>query len=96
VGFTDDATTHRYINDWIKPAQAANELGLCAAQSAAVTALSKTVPNLHYASGVGKLGDDPAVASESSGGIGVHPSTLAHLAIGEYVAGKVAQIISGH
>ena len=76
----------------IKTAQAANEDGLCSAQHAAVTKLQATVPNLHYATSAGKLGNDPAVAGESTGGMGVHPTALAHLHMAEFVAGKLRTI----
>ena len=83
---------HEYTNNWIKLAQAAGQDGLCTAQHAAVTSLQKTVPNLYYASSHGKLGDDKAVAGESTGGMGVHPTALAHLHMAEFVAAKLRAI----
>eukprot|EP01052_Picozoa_sp_SAG31_P058917 SAG31_NODE_18269_length_641_cov_1.828413_2_plen_62_part_00 len=52
-------------------------------------ALQARFPNLHYASAKGKLGGDPDVAQDSTGGIGVHPTQLAHLHMAEFVAGRL-------
>ena len=80
---------HEYTNNWIKPQQAANEDGLCATQRTAFESLQSEVPNLHYAGSSGKLGPDADVASESTGGIGVHPSQLAHLHMAQFAADKL-------
>ena len=90
---------HEYTNDWIKEAQETNEAELCTAQNSAVTRLAKaTSGNLHYVTRRGKLlGDpanpaNPAIIGESTGGMGVHPSALAHLHIAEFVAAKLRSI----
>merc|ERR1719506_3204960 len=59
---------HDYTNNWIKPAQAAVQKGLQKAQASVVAALRVTHPNLHYASSVGKLGDDLDVVQDSTSG----------------------------
>ena len=69
---------HEYTNNWIAPQQAANQDGLCGAQRSAFDSLQGRVPNLHYAGSAGKLGGG-AVAQDSTGGIGVHPTQLGHL-----------------
>lgn len=85
---------HRYTNDWIKVEQEAAELSLAAAQKAAVAKLTASgLVGLHYISGDGKLGPDLAVASESTGGMGVHPTSLAHLHIAEFLAARLAPIL---
>ena len=76
----------------IKHAQAAVQDGLCAAQRAAVTELQRQVPNLHYVTSAGKLGKDEAVAGESAGGIGVHP-TPAHRPVRRREAAPVAAAV---
>jgi hypothetical protein len=86
---------HEYTNNWIKVAQAVGQDGLCSAQHTAVSELQKVVPNLHYTSSLGKLGDDNAVAGESTGGMGVHPTALAHLHMAEFVAQKLHAIERG-
>ena len=78
--------------NWIKVAQAENEAKLCTAQQAAVSELSR-VSNLHYVPRKGKLGADQAIAGESTGGMGVHPSSLAHLHMAEFVAAKLRPIL---
>jgi hypothetical protein len=83
---------HEYTNNWIKKAQQAGQDGLCSAQHAAVTELSKTIPNLYYATSAGKLGSDLAVAAESTGGMGVHPTALAHLHIAQFVAATLSKL----
>ena len=83
---------HEYTNNWIKHAQAAVQDGLCAAQRAAVTELQRQVPNLHYVTSAGKLGKDEAVAGESAGGIGVHP-TPAHRPVRRREAAPVAAAV---
>lgn len=83
---------HEYTNNWIKTAQQDSQNSLCSAQHTAVTELSKTIPNLHYATSKGKLGSDPAVAAESTGGMGVHPTSLAHLHIAQFVAAKLHEL----
>ena len=55
-------------------------------QASAVAALQGRFPNLHYTGAARKLGDDVDVAQDSTGGIGVHPTQLAHLHMAEYVA----------
>ena len=85
---------HRYTNDWIKVDQESAELSLAAAQQAAVQKLvANGMAGLHYITGEGKLGPDLAVASESCGGIGVHPTTLAHLHIAEFLAARLKLIL---
>jgi hypothetical protein len=87
---------HRYTNDWIKVNQAAVELGLARAQREAVVKLAGLgMVGLHYVTGEGKLGSDPLAAMESTGGMGVHPSSLAHLHIAEYLATHVKPILFG-
>lgn len=79
-------------------AQGANEAKLCTAQQAAVAQLGK-VSNLHYVTRQGKLLGDPAapadraIAGESTGGMGVHPSSLAHMHMAEFVAAKLQPIM---
>ena len=80
---------HAYTNNWIKTEQKINQGALATAQAAAVKALQARFHNLHYASAQGKLGDDPDVAQDSTGGIGVHPTQLAHLHMAEFVAEKL-------
>jgi hypothetical protein len=80
---------HEYTTNWIKPQQRLNEDGLCAAQRTAFEALQSEVPNLHYASSAGKLGPDDSVARESTGGIGVHPTQLAHFHMAQFAAQKL-------
>ena len=80
---------HEYTTNWIKPQQRRNEDGLCAAQRSAFEALQSNVPNLHYASSTGKLGPDDSVARESTGGIGVHPTQLAHFHMAQFAAQKL-------
>ena len=85
---------HRYTNDWIKKSQESQELSLAAAQQAAVAKLSGDgMLGLHYIRGEGKLGPDAAAASESTGGMGVHPTSLAHLHIAEFLAEKLRPIL---
>lgn len=84
---------HQYTSNWIKPAQTANEKELCKAQHDAVLSLQPAVPNLYYATSEQKLGNDSVIASESCGGMGVHPTGLAHLAIGQFVSEKIAEIL---
>ena len=80
---------HEYTNNWIKSEQKINQDALETAQAAAVKALQPRFPNLHYASARGKLGNDPDVTQDSTGGIGVHPTQLAHLHMAEYVVEKL-------
>jgi hypothetical protein len=97
---------HEYTNNWIKQAQAKNEAEICTAQYSAVTQLAKgSTNNLHYVTRHGKLlGDpainpvNPAIMGESTGGMGVHPSSLAHLHMAEYVAAKLRELrlFTGH
>jgi hypothetical protein len=71
-----------YTNNWIKAAQREQQDGLALAQRAAVAAL-------HYATAKGKLGGDVGVAGESAGGVGVHPTQLAHLHMAQFVAAQL-------
>ena len=74
--------------------QATQQLALASAQQTAVRALvASGVMNLHYVEGKGKLGSDPAVVQESTGGMGVHPSSLAHLHMAKFVADKLRDIL---
>lgn len=77
---------HEYTNNWIKVEQKANQDALEIAQAKAVKALQNRFHNLHYASAKAKLGDDLDVVQDSTGGIGVHPTQLAHLHMAEFVA----------
>ena len=65
---------HHYTNNWIKTEQKINQDALEAAQSAAVAAFQARFPNLHYAAAQGKLGSEPDVQQDSTGGVGVHPA----------------------
>ena len=76
-------------NNWIKTAQAHNQNGLAAAQATAVRSLQSKFPNLHYVPAAGKLGADADVVQDSTGGIGVHPTQLAHLHMAQFVAAKL-------
>jgi hypothetical protein len=51
-----------------------------------------THPNLHYASSRGKLGGDPGVAQDSTSGMGVHPTQLAHLHMAQFVAARLSEL----
>ena len=85
---------HIYTNNWIKTSQASQQLSLASAQHTAVNAIIQSGDtNLHYVEGEGKLGDDPVVVQESTGGIGVHPSSLAHLHMAQFVADKIRHIL---
>jgi len=85
---------HEYTNNWIKRAQSNNQAQLCQAQNAAFVELQDLVPGLHYIDSDGKLGNDPEVADESTGGMGVHPSSLAHLHMADFVATRLRRILS--
>ena len=85
---------HSYTNNWIKTEQQRNQDALAKAQAAAVAKMRGRFPNLHYASAAGKLGVDGDVAQDSTGGIGVHPTQLAHLHMAEFVATKLKAIAS--
>ena len=85
---------HLYTNNWIKLGQQAQQLALNAAQRSAVEAAQKAGDTkLFYLGAEGKLGDDAGVAMDSTGGIGVHPSSLAHLHMAEYIAKGLAPIL---
>ena len=77
---------HLYTNNWIKAAQSVQQLALAAAQKIEVLKAQRAGDtNLYYLGAEGKLGADVGVAQESTGGIGVHPTSLAHLHMAEYV-----------
>ena len=48
--------------------------------------------NLHYVTGDGKLASLGEAQYEATGGIGVHPSNIAHMRIAEYVAEQVSPL----
>ena len=83
---------HEYTNNWIAPQQAANQDGLCGAQRSAFDSLQGRVANLHYAGSAGKLGGG-AVAQDSTGGIGVHPTQLGHLHMAQFAAAKLRGLL---
>jgi hypothetical protein len=83
----------RYTNNWIKTEQQINQDALASAQRSAVANLQARFPNLHYAAAEGKLGGDVDVAQDSTGGIGVHPTQLAHLHMAEFVAEKLTVLL---
>jgi hypothetical protein len=71
---------HDYTKNWVRANQATVQRDVAAVQPRAMAALaSQCVRNLHYPSYGGKLGGDARVAHESTGGIGVHPTSLAHI-----------------
>lgn len=85
---------HLYTNNWIKPGQQENQLALNAAQHSVVAALQAAGDSqLFYLGAEGKLGPDKAVAMDSTSGIGVHPSPLAHLHMAEYIAKGLIPIL---
>lgn len=85
---------HDYTSNWIKANQATVQKNLNDAQRRAVVALTtQGSKHLHYVSSQGKLGGDVGVAQDSTGGIGVHPTSLAHLHMSNFVAEKVNGIL---
>ena len=49
--------------------------------------------NLHYVDGDGKLASLGEAQHDACGGIGVHPSNIAHLRIAEYVADQIKHLV---
>jgi hypothetical protein len=84
---------HEYTNNWIKTEQKINQRALAEAQRSAVAGLQARFPNLHYSAAEGKLGGDVDVAQDSTGGVGVHPTQLAHLHMAEFVAEKLKALL---
>jgi hypothetical protein len=85
---------HTYSNAWISPGVNHGQQAKRAAQRSAVDALVKAgMKNLHYVTGDGKLASLGEAQYEATGGIGVHPSNIAHMRIAEYVAKEVAPLL---
>ena len=87
---------HTYSNAWVLPSVEAGQAAKRAAQRAAFDAAKKTDPNIHYVAGDGKLAGLNAQGYDEhdvTSGIGVHPSNLAHLHIGKYVAAQIKPLI---
>ena len=84
---------HLYTNNWIKAPQREQQLALSAAQKEEVVAAQSAGDSrLFYIGAEGKLGDDPGVAQESAGGVGVHPVGLAHLHMAEFVTRELKKL----
>jgi hypothetical protein len=85
---------HTYSNAWINRGINNEQQAKRAAQKSAVDALVKAgMKNLHYVTGGGKLDSLGEAQYEATGGIGVHPSNIAHMRIAEYVAKEVAPLL---
>lgn len=51
-----------------------------------------TDPHIHYVSGDGKLASLGEAQFDATSGVGVHPSNIAHLRIGQFVAGQIRRL----
>eukprot|EP00051_Salpingoeca_urceolata_P000226 m.33204 g.33204 ORF g.33204 m.33204 type:complete len:819 (+) comp10314_c0_seq1:107-2563(+) len=77
---------HTYTNAWVLPEVADAQQAKRQAQQAVFAALRAEDPNLLYMHGDGKLlGLGSELWHEATAGIGVHPSSIAHLHIARYV-----------
>ena len=85
---------HTYTNAWIIPSIAEGQQQKRAAQRTAFDAAAKTDPNLHYVDGDGKLLSLGDGWYDATSGYGVHPSSIAHLHIAQYVAGAVKPFLA--
>ena len=87
---------HTYSNAWLLPSVKAGQDAKRAAQKAAFDAAKKADPNIHYVTGGGKLAslnEQGYDEHDATSGIGVHPSNLAHLHIGQYVAAQLKPLL---
>jgi hypothetical protein len=86
---------HTYSNGWILPSVQSGQAAKRAAQRSAFDQQAKTDKNIFYAGGDGKLASfTPQQMTEATGGIGVHPTNIAHLRIAEYVAGQIKPLLA--
>ena len=60
-----------------------------AAQKAAFDGAAATDPHIHYVAGGGKLASLGEAQYDATSGVGVHPTSIAHYRIGEYVASQI-------
>lgn len=87
---------HTYSNAWILPSINKSQADKRAAQKAAFDAAAKSDPNLHYVTGDGKLASLGDTQYDATSGIGVHPTSIAHLRIAEYVASSIKPLLKNH
>ena len=86
---------HTYGNGWILPSVKSSQAAKRAAQRGAFEQQAKTDKNIFYAGGDGKLASfSPQQMTEATGGVGVHPTNIAHLRIAEYVAAQIKPLLS--
>ena len=85
--------TTRYTNAWIIPSIAEGQQQKRAAQRAAFDSAARTDTNLHYVGGDGKLLSLGDGWYDATSGYGVHPSSIAHLHIAQYVAATLKPIL---
>ena len=87
---------HDYTNAWALPSIKA---GQAAKRKAQKTAFDERIrdKHIHYVKGEGKLASFDALGSESryeaAGGVGVHPTNIAHYRIGKFVAEQVKPLL---
>jgi hypothetical protein len=84
---------HTYTNAWLIPSIAEGQQGKRNAQRAAVAEAAKTDPNLHYVQGDGKLASLGSTWYDATSGVGVHPTSIAHLHIAEFVAAALKPLL---
>ncbi len=87
---------HTYSNAWLLPSVQSEQAAKRVAQKAAFDAVKKTDQNIHYIEGGGKLSsltEQGYDEHDATSGIGVHPSNLAHLHIGQYVASHLKSLL---
>ena len=84
----------RYSNAWLLPTVRQGQEAKRAAQKAAIDALVKDegMRNIHYVRGDGKLESLGEAQYSATGGIGVHPTSIAHLRMAQYVAGELGRL----
>jgi hypothetical protein len=80
---------HTYSNAWILPAVQRAQAAKRAAQRAAFEQAAATDPHIHYVPGDGKLASLGEAQFDATSGVGVHPSNIAHLRIGQFVARQI-------
>jgi hypothetical protein len=80
---------HTYSNAWIVPSVQSGQQAKRAAQKAAFVEAAKTDPHIHYLGGDGKLASFGEGAYDATSGIGVHPTSIAHYRIGQFVADHI-------
>jgi hypothetical protein len=83
---------HTYTNAWILPAVQSAQAAKRTAQRAAFEQAAASDPHIHYVSGAGKLASLGEAQYDATSGIGVHPTNIAHLRIGQFVAEQIRSL----